>query len=486
MIRPIAVATLLLVMACPPVHADQLTSRKSWSRVFGDGMELQVSAISAYPSGGYVVVAGTTNPSLATDSAFDATLSGPADAWVARISESGQLVWASYLGGGSYDWAYGVAVTSQGIYVSGITYSADFSDGSVPDAQTERRTFVVRMDIDGTNVLNRLIFDTGGEPTGMAVRPNGDVLVVGYTDKDLPVTDAVADRTRSGMESWVASISSGTVSWLSYLGGSGNDYITGVAARPDGSIALVGGTDSLDYPVTVGAYETTPFEYRSNFVSVLSGDGGSLVWSTYLNDVSHVIGNPLSPIERLSLTADRSNGIYIAGESYPLPYAGDEERGTAVVHIKSDGSELDKGKFLKGMVFQTKLKMLGKCLAISGGGSSSFATSDKTAFHGYSGGDIWGNLDVAIALLPQSLKGRVKSTLLGGSATDFANDFVIDRKGLVVGGITISADYSGNEGDTGGQWQGFVTKVRTFPGSASCELKKEDIEGRIEDSEGTE
>ena len=68
-----------------------------------------------------------------------------------------------------------------------------------------------------------------------------------------------------------------------------------------------------------------------------------------------------------------------------------------------------------------------------------------------------------------------------------STDFVIDRKSLVLGGITISADYPGNVGDTGGLWQGFVTKARTFPSSASCELKKGVTEARIEEeNEGDE
>src|SRR6185503_9070018 len=60
--------------------------------------------------------------------AFDSSLDGSLDAFVTKLNATGAaLVYSTFLGGGNYDWGYGIAVDSGGnAYVTGQTSSVDF------------------------------------------------------------------------------------------------------------------------------------------------------------------------------------------------------------------------------------------------------------------------------------------------------------------------------------------------------------------------
>jgi hypothetical protein len=84
--------------------------------------------VAVDPSGNVTVVGGTGSPDFPTANAFQATLRGPSDAFVARLNAAGSgLVYSSYLGGSGVDAPGRIAVDAQGnAYVVGSTYSTDF------------------------------------------------------------------------------------------------------------------------------------------------------------------------------------------------------------------------------------------------------------------------------------------------------------------------------------------------------------------------
>ena len=86
------------------------------------------TAIAVDGLGSAVVVGTTTSEEFQTAHPFQATLGGATDAFVARLSPLGTVFgYSSYLGGGSDDFAHGVALDAAGAaYVVGMTRSADF------------------------------------------------------------------------------------------------------------------------------------------------------------------------------------------------------------------------------------------------------------------------------------------------------------------------------------------------------------------------
>src|SRR6202042_1190895 len=80
-------------------------------------------------STGAAYVAGTTYSTIfpTTPGALKSTLSGTSDAIVAKLTPSGEVAYATYLGGSSNDSATGITVDGAGnAYVAGWTQSSDF------------------------------------------------------------------------------------------------------------------------------------------------------------------------------------------------------------------------------------------------------------------------------------------------------------------------------------------------------------------------
>ena len=62
---------------------------------------------------------------IATDGAYQSTLAGSIDVFVAKFSKAGKIVWGTYYGGSSVEYGYGMCVdASKNVYVTGYTFSA--------------------------------------------------------------------------------------------------------------------------------------------------------------------------------------------------------------------------------------------------------------------------------------------------------------------------------------------------------------------------
>ena len=69
--------------------------------------------------------------------------------------------------------------------------------------------------------------------------------------------------------------------YATYLEGStGSDRATAIAVDSAGNAYIAGITSSTDFPVSAGAYQTTPSE---GFVAKLNADGSALLGSTYVS-----------------------------------------------------------------------------------------------------------------------------------------------------------------------------------------------------------
>lgn len=104
-----------------------------------------------------------------------------------------------------------------------------------------------------------------------------------------------------------------TLSYSTYLGGSSNDYATAIAVDAAGDAYVTGYTNSVNFPTTTGAYQTTCGGGCSGtttdaFVSKLNPTGSALIYSTYLGGSSNDIGN--------GIALDSSGDAYIAGQTF--------------------------------------------------------------------------------------------------------------------------------------------------------------------------
>jgi hypothetical protein len=142
------------------------------------------------------------------------------------------------------------------------------------------------------------VFGRGGS-TGAAIAVDraGNAYVAGSAAAGtVPTTAHVVQRapgenaTPGGGDAFIAKLNpqGSALVYATYLGGSGDDYASGLALDHAGNVYVSGTTTSRNFPITPHAWQRT---YRGGsatvgggdaFVAKVNGTGGALVYSTYL------------------------------------------------------------------------------------------------------------------------------------------------------------------------------------------------------------
>ena len=251
----------------------------------------------AVDNSGNVYAAGGVDASWGTP--VRAYTSG-ADAFAAKLAGDGSLTWHTFLGGsGPSDNGYDVAVDSGGnVYVVG---RADATWGVPVRAYAGGLDiFAAKLAGDGSLTWNTFL-GYGGTDHGnaVAVDGGGNVYVGGwsYATWGAPV------RAYSGGQEGVAAklASDGSLTWHTFLGGSGSDSCHAIAVDGGGNVYAAGASDGTwAAPVNghAGSFDV--------YAAKLAGDG-SLTWSTFLGGSSSDQGRDMA--------LDGSGNVYVAGFS---------------------------------------------------------------------------------------------------------------------------------------------------------------------------
>ncbi len=272
-----------------------------------------------------VDVTGSTNSSdfPAGGGAAQPHFAGGTDAFVAQYTPSGQVRWASYLGGKAEDIGYAVTADRRGnVYVAGETASLDFPV-SAGAAQShygggEYDALVASFTADGRLRWATYLGGTGDDDGGgIVVDALGNVYVTGFTtSRDFPVSPRAAQPHFGGglADAFLASFDTGgRLRWATYLGGTGDDGANGVAVDGAGNAYVTGSTESMDFPVTAGAaqphYGGGDDMWGDAFVASYAA-GGRLRWATYLGGEAGEGGH--------AIAADAQGTVYVAGIAVPI------------------------------------------------------------------------------------------------------------------------------------------------------------------------
>ena len=114
------------------------------------------------------------------------------DAFVSKLNREGTaLVYSTYLGGSSIDYANGVGVDLHGnAYVTGVTLSSDFPEVQAPGS-SEGRVFVSKLDPGGEALVYSVRVGSGDSlegGSGIWVSPGGSATITGQAGSDFTVT----------------------------------------------------------------------------------------------------------------------------------------------------------------------------------------------------------------------------------------------------------------------------------------------------------
>ncbi len=144
------------------------------------------------------------------------------------------------------------------------------------------------------------------QPTGLAVDASGNVYVTGYTDSaDFPLAN-LGTLPAGNNHVFVAKLDAtgSNLVYADYIGGNSQDYGYALVLDSANEVYVTGSTQSSNFP-SVQAYQSQQPGPFSGFVSKLSADGSSLLYSTYLG------GNTFDVAA--SIAIDSLNEVHVAG-----------------------------------------------------------------------------------------------------------------------------------------------------------------------------
>jgi hypothetical protein len=334
-----------------------------YSTYFGGGGETNGNAIAVDDAGCVYIAGHTSGDHLPMVSPYDSTYNGFYDAFAAKFSASGSsLIYSTYLGGGDWDGAEGIAVGTDGCaYVTGrarsgnfpvyAAYDSIFSDSG--QVAYDYDVFLTKLSASGNN----LIFSTslGGrnqeEGYAVAVDAENNPYVTGYTrTSEFPTVNAY-DYTINGNEDvFVTKFSSSgsTLLYSTFLGGSHEDYGYGIAVDPSGNAYVAGETQSSNFPI-VNPFDGTYGGNSQGFVTKLSASGKTLVYSTFLGGGGYNVCEDIDVNDAGSACATGWTGAsdFPTLNAYDSTYNGGDKGDAFVVEFSSSG-DANYSTFLGG------------------------------------------------------------------------------------------------------------------------------------------
>jgi transcriptional regulator CtsR len=256
----------------------------------------------------------------------------------------------------------------------------------------------------------------------------------------------------------------------SFLGGTGSEAGNAITVDAAGCIYVTGTTTSAtDFP-TVNPYQNANGGGDHDaFVTKISADGGTLLYSTYLGgsaaDASWKIA--VDSAGEACIAGGTSSSNYPLANAYQGSYGGGDEDGF-VTRLSATGA---------GLVYSTYLGGAARdfCSSVALGADGAAYVTGPTASAGFPlahafRSTIVGSYEGFVTRLTPGGSALDFSTLLGGDGIDQPLDIAVDASGSAcVAGITYSTDLAlpGAFQTTyaGGGVDGFVSKV-TWDGTA--------------------
>jgi hypothetical protein len=329
--------------------------------------------------------------------------------------------------------------------------------------------------IDPPLIYSTFLGGTGNETPGFAVAVNaaGEIFLTGHTTASgFPTTTGAYDTSYNGSGSNVfvtkLNASGSGLVYSTFLGGTGStNEGKSIAINGAGEAFIVGYTNSADFPTTAGAYDTT-FNGTAYdpFVTKLSANGSSLVYSTFLGTGETATGS-IGP-GGSSLVGGYDIAVNTAGEAFVTGTTSDSSFPTTagaydttysgtfnvfVTKFNASGSALVYSTFL-GATDNSWSKQYSRGIAINNAGeayvvgrtetTNSFPTTAGAYDTTYNGSS-----DGFVTKLNASGSGLVYSTFLGTPSNDDIADIAVNSAGEA---YVFSQTYSGGFATTAGAY----------------------------------
>jgi hypothetical protein len=438
-------------------------------------------ALAVDPSGNIFVAGITPSGDFPTQSPAQPSSAGIYDAFITKYNPSGSaLLYSSYFGGNDEDRIVSISLgPSNEIFASGFTLSTNFP--LMTPLQTTLNgfndAFIAKFSSTGALAYSTYLGGSSAEACLFIKNQGTDVVTfAGSTQSvDFPVFNAIQGNNAGGSDFFLGKLNmaTNTLVFSTYFGGTFNDsMILSTAAVDDAGNIYIGGTSgSIDYPTTVGAFQTESGGSDEVVITKFNSLGNAIFYSTYIG------GNLIDDAD--GLTIDSSGNAYVTGftrsANYPVKNAVQpvlKDPDSFVTKLNATGTDLVFSTYLGGLNLErgsaVATDAAGNCYVTGRSNSGDFPS--KRALRPPRGLD-----DVFVSKFNRD-GALLFSTLLGGNFNDYGFAIIADNfnNAIVTGRAT--RNYLITPGalqpTMGGEADAFLTKINT-----SVRKVRSDFEG---------
>lgn len=276
-----------------------------------------------------VYVTGMTeSTNFPTKNAAYNSHNGLTDIFLTKVQADGSaLLYSTYIGGGGADYSGDVAVSDNGMaYIVGRTLASNYPTKNAFQSKSAGDIDIVISQFDTTKSgSSSLVYSTyfGGSSSdaGMGIRidAQGNMYIAGFTQSlNFPVQNAFQTQNGSAgsaipRDAIVAKLSADgkTLLYSTYLGGEAYDVGYGLEIDKNGTMFIVGNTDSNRFP-TKNAWQVARADVTDVFVARIDPSktgANSLLYSTYLGGTDRDYG--------YGVAVDSTSHVYVTGMTGP-------------------------------------------------------------------------------------------------------------------------------------------------------------------------
>lgn len=420
----------------------------NYSTFFGTIQTDEIKSVCNDPQGNIYILGNTYNADLpVTAGAFQSTLKGSYESFIAKFDSCGLLIWCSYFGTSGFDNAERMTYSrDNSIVICGYTDGADLDTTSgcfQPVNNGSYDCYLAKFSLTGTPVWITYFGSTGGDFCYDIKTDSLNNIVIGGTSisPTLYTNSSSFQQFMAGStDAFIARFNSnGMLKFSTFYGGTAPEDIHALAIDNNCNIIGVGGSSSINLSTSPGCYQSS-FSGSTDVYVIKLDSSGQRIFSTY-------VGSPGTD-DAWGVCTDNQNYIYVSGNTngatfYTSPGAFQPAKAAnndGYCFSFSPGGAMLWSTFLGGnsQDFMARMHINNNKELVL------LLNSQSTNFPMLGVGNTTVNAGGVDAVVIKLLTNGTPfwSSYIGGSATETSYDIVSPKNTkVVVAGKTASADY---------------------------------------------
>lgn len=268
---------------------------------------------------------------IASVGAHQGSSAGGIEAYLVKFDAAGNRLWATYFGGNGNDYGYDVLPDMSGnIYIAGRTSSTSgIASGGFQNTYGggANDAYLAKFSSSGNLIWATYYGGSGDDSPGkMLIDVSGNVYLTGYTSSTSGIAyNGFQNSIAGGYDFFLVKFdSSGNRQWATYYGGPGDENcLNNSAIDISGNIYIIGATTSTS-GIASGGFQNTFGGGSNDAVLVKFSPYGIRLWATYYggSDMDRAKGVDTDNNKNVFMCGETTSTTYIASGGFQNTLSG--------------------------------------------------------------------------------------------------------------------------------------------------------------------